>query len=149
VLNSKPIPLCQLVGDLDRLFSVHEWEGDPAMSRFLPRAYETMGYEWAALFEPNFCRRFNGLMLGSGDTVKRVYCAAFPSPDVLETVLIAAGGAALLFLHHPIDMEVGGVGFLPVPPETLGRLRAQGVSVYACHAPMDCHNEIGTNASIV
>jgi hypothetical protein len=27
-------------------------------------------------------------------------------------------------------------------------MMAQGISVYACHAPMDCHDEIGTNASI-
>jgi hypothetical protein len=28
-------------------------------------------------------------------------------------------------------------------------MKAQGISIYACHAPLDCHDEIGTNASIV
>ena len=55
----------------------------------------------------------------------------------------------MLFTHHPVDMEVSGVGFLPISPDTVERMRAKGVSVYACHAPMDCHDEIGTNASIV
>jgi putative NIF3 family GTP cyclohydrolase 1 type 2 len=149
MMAAKDVSLDRLVRDLDSLFSLQEWDGDPAMSRFLPRTYEAMGHDWAALFEADFLRRFNGLMLRSGDRVRQVYCAAFPGPDVLEAVLAAVGGDALLFLHHPIDMEVGGVGFLPIRPETLERLRAQGVSIYACHAPMDCHDEIGTNASIV
>jgi hypothetical protein len=46
-------------------------------------------------------------------------------------------------------MEVGGIGFLPIPPPALEQMKAQGISIYACHAPLDCHDEIGTNASIV
>jgi hypothetical protein len=149
MMSAIEVPLHQLVQELDTLFFLHEWDSEPAMSRFLPRSYQGMGYDYRALFEADFCRRFNGLMLRSGEVAKQVYCAAFPSPDVLEALLATTGGDALLFLHHPIDMEVAGAGFLPVPPETLERLRAQGVSVYACHAPMDCHDEIGTNASIV
>jgi putative NIF3 family GTP cyclohydrolase 1 type 2 len=148
-MTSAKVSLQRLARDLDSLFGLQEWDADPAFGRFLPRAYEAIGHDWAALFEADFCRRFNGLMLRSGDTIDQVYCAAFPSPDVLEFVIAKARGDALLFLHHPIDMEVAGVGFLPIPPATLDQLRARGVSVYACHAPMDCHDEIGTNASIV
>jgi hypothetical protein len=46
-------------------------------------------------------------------------------------------------------MEVAGAGFLPIPPQDLEALKANGISIYACHAPLDCHDEIGTNASIV
>ncbi len=141
--------LDEIVKRLDALFEVPEWEGDPAMSRFLPRAYDAIGIDYRALLEPAFCRRFNGLMLRSSDQVREAYCAAFPSPEIVEGVLERARDGALHFLHHPIDMEVGGVGFLPVAPESLERLRAQGVSLYACHAPMDVHDEIGTNAAIV
>jgi putative NIF3 family GTP cyclohydrolase 1 type 2 len=87
-------------------------------------------------------------MLRAAKTVQEVYCAAFPDPHTLDKLLATTTGEALLFVHHPIDMEVGGSGFLPISPKTLERLRAKGVSVYACHAPLDCHDEVGINASI-
>jgi putative NIF3 family GTP cyclohydrolase 1 type 2 len=119
------------------------------MQTILPQAYRRIGYDYTRSFEADFCERFNGLMLRSGDVVEKVYCACFPTPEVLENLLAASSGDALLFLHHPVDMEVLGRGFLPISPDVLERLKARGVSVYACHAPMDCHEEIGTAASIV
>ena len=134
---------------LDALFSISEWARDPAMSRWVPKVYEALDYDYTQILEPDFCARFNGLMLRGGETVDQVFCAAFPCPEVVEEVLGKTKGKALLFLHHPVDMEVSGVGFLPISPEMLERMKAQGISVYACHAPMDCHDEIGTNASMV
>jgi putative NIF3 family GTP cyclohydrolase 1 type 2 len=133
---------------LDELFSIHSWEPDPAMSRWLPRVYHALDYDHTQILEPDFCIRFNGLMLRAAETVERVYCAAFPCPEVLRAVLESTDESAVLFLHHPIDMEVAGAGFLPIPPRVLEKMKAQGISIYACHAPLDCHNEIGTNASI-
>jgi putative NIF3 family GTP cyclohydrolase 1 type 2 len=133
---------------LDELFSVHDWEPDP-IGRWVRRVYQAMDYDFTQTLEPDFCVRFNGLMLRAAETVEEVYCAAFPSPEVIGRVLDSARGSALLFLHHPVDMEVAGTGFLPIPPRILEQLRAEGISVYSCHAPMDCHDEIGTNASIV
>lgn len=145
----REISLNEVVYELDKLFSIRDWGADPAMSRFVPQVYQGIGYDHTKFFEVDFCERYNGLMLRSGDAVKEVYCAAFPSPEVLEKLLVITSGEALLFTHHPVDMEVSGVGFLPISPDTVERLKAKGVSVYACHAPMDCHDEIGTNASIV
>ena len=148
-MTEKALPLNALVHDLDELFSIREWDADPAMSRFVPRVYEEIGYDHTATLEADFCRRYNGLMLRSGDAVREVYCAAFPSPEVLEELLATTRGDALLFIHHPVDMKVSGVGFLPISPASLERLKERGVSIYSCHAPMDCHAEIGTTASIV
>lgn len=148
-MAARRMSLDELVRDLDELFSIYDWDEDPAMSRWIPRVYQGIGCDYTKTFEADFCERFNGLMLRSANFVKEVYCAAFPSPEILENLLATTRGSALLFVHHPIDMEVSGVGFLPILPDDLERLRAQGVSIYACHAPMDCHDEIGTNASIV
>jgi len=119
------------------------------MSRWVPKVYAGIGYDYAAIFEPDFCQRCNGLMLRSGEVLREVYCAAFPTPGVIRELLTRASGDALLFLHHPVDLEVSGVGFLPIPPDCLELLKARGVSIYACHAPMDCHDQIGTTAAIV
>ncbi len=143
------LSLNDLTRELDQLYIIAEWDSDPAFSHWLPRVYENIGYDYAATFEPDFCRRFNGLMLRAAETVQEVYCAAFPDPHTLDRLLAMTSGEALLFVHHPIDMEVAGSGFLPISPETLEQLRGRGVSIYACHAPLDCHDEIGTNASIV
>lgn len=148
-METKSLSLDELVRDLNELFSLDDWDKDPGMHRWLPRVYEDIGRDYTEIFEADFCERFNGLMLRSASVVKEVYCAAFPSPDVIKKLLATADGDALLFLHHPVDMEVSGVGFLPVLPDNLERLSSQGISIYACHAPMDCHDEIGTNASIV
>jgi putative NIF3 family GTP cyclohydrolase 1 type 2 len=148
-MEGKGIALDRLVRELDALFFVHDWERDPAASRWIPMLYREIGHDHTQIFEADFCQRTNGLMLRSGDTAKEVYCAAFPSPDILEKLLVVASEEALLFVHHPFDMEVSGVGFLPIPPDALAQLRARGISIYACHAPMDCHDEIGTSASIV
>jgi putative NIF3 family GTP cyclohydrolase 1 type 2 len=134
---------------LDRQFSISEWARDPAMSRWVPNVYRALNYDYTQILEPDFCARFNGLMLRGGETIDRVFCAAFPCPEVVEEVLGKSKGNALLFLHHPVDMEVAGAGFLAIPPAMLEQMKARGVSVYACHAPLDCHDEVGTNASIV
>jgi putative NIF3 family GTP cyclohydrolase 1 type 2 len=134
---------------LDELFSISEWEPDPAMSRWLPRVYQALDHDYTLILEPDFCLRFNGLMLRAAETVEQVYCAAFPGPEIVGQVLERRKGSTLLFLHHPVDMEVAGAGFLPIPPQALEQLKANRISVYSCHAPLDCRDEIGTNASIV
>jgi putative NIF3 family GTP cyclohydrolase 1 type 2 len=141
--------LDDLKQELDDLFTIPRWESDPAMSRWLPKVYQDLDYDYTRILEPDFCLRSNGLMLRATESIEFVYCAAFPSPEVVGHVLEWRKGKALLFLHHPIDMEVGGVGFLPLLPQALEQMKAQGISIYACHAPLDCHDEIGTNAGIV
>jgi putative NIF3 family GTP cyclohydrolase 1 type 2 len=141
--------LDELKQKLDGLFAISEWGQDPAMNRWVPRAYQSISYDYTRILEPEFCVGFNGLMLRSAETVEQVYCAAFPCPEIVGAVLERAKGNALLFVHHPVDMEVSGTGFLPIPSKALEQMKARGVSIYSCHAPLDCHDEIGTNASIV
>lgn len=141
--------LDELKQELDGLFSIYEWGQDPMMSRCVPRVYQSIGYDHTRVLEPEFCGIFNGLMLRSSETVEQVYCAVFPCPDVVGEVFERAKGNTLLFLHHPVDMEVSGTGFLPIPPKALEQMKTQGISIYSCHAPLDFHDEIGTNASIV
>ncbi len=144
-----------LVARLDALFAVRELELDPGFSRFVPMVYDAAGFDWRRTFQPDFVRRFNGLMLRGGPLVNAVFCAAFPSADVLEAFLHAAAPGDLLFCHHPLDLRSGdprgvpGAGFVPVPPATLRRLAEHELSVYACHAPMDtARGEVGTTMAM-
>ena len=145
-----------LAARLDALFEVGQLESDPGFSRFVPMVYDAAGFDWRRTFQPGFVRRFNGLMLRGGPRVNAVFCAAFPSADVLEELLRSAAPGDLLFLHHPIDLRSGdprgdlGAGFVPIPPATLRRLAERELSVYACHAPMDtARGEVGTTTAMV
>jgi putative NIF3 family GTP cyclohydrolase 1 type 2 len=141
--------LQQVCDSLDARFRLPEWPPDPAMSRWVPRVYQGSGFEYTKIFEESFLKQFNGLMLRSSETVSSVFCAAFPSPDVLQRVLDSGVSNSLLFLHHPVDMEAGGAGFLPIPADVIMDLLKKGISIYSCHAPLDCADDVGTNAAIV
>lgn len=140
---------------LDGFFGVKELESDPAMSRFVPMVYEPIGFDWKKEFEPDFVARCNGLMLRGAEDVSAIFCSVFPTSEVLAKFISQSQTGDLLFLHHPIDMQCGdprgelGRGFQPIAPKTIETMKSKELSVYACHAPMDCHREIGTNAAIV
>ena len=134
---------------LDSLYALDEWPPDPAMSRWVPRVYDAIGFDYSCVFEPEFNKRFNGLMLRSGEQVNHIYLASFPTSEIIEKILREEKSDSLLYLHHPIHLDAGGEGFQPISHGHIQALKEQGTSVYACHAPMDCHTVIGTNASII
>lgn len=97
---------------------------------------------------PQFLQRFNGLMLDNAEEVEQVYCLVFPSEEVLAQVAGRARPGSLIFTHHPMDMETGGRGLLPISEERLERLRRGRVSLYAAHAPLDCHEATSTSRAL-
>jgi putative NIF3 family GTP cyclohydrolase 1 type 2 len=98
---------------------------------------------------PDFMRRHNGLMLHNADDVERVFTLVFPANEALEEVeRRAEGRTALIFTHHPMDFETSGRGLIPVGEAWLERLRDMGVSLYAAHAPLDCHDIVSTSRSL-
>jgi putative NIF3 family GTP cyclohydrolase 1 type 2 len=143
------VELNEIVKELDTFFDLENWPPDPAMKDWVPKACERTGYDYREIFEPGFCEKFNGLMLRAGGDVKHVFGSSFATPDVMKSIFDSGIGDALLFLHHPVDMEVCGRGFLPIPASAITELQKRRISIYGCHAPLDCHDEIGTNAAIV
>jgi len=98
---------------------------------------------------PAFLHRFNGLMLNNAEEVRRVFTLVFPSDEVLaEVARRAAGQPALIFTHHPMDFETSGRGLVAVGEEWLRRLREAGISLYAAHAPLDCHEAVSTSRAL-
>jgi len=138
-----------IVRELDTFFNLAEWPPDPAMKHWVPKAYARTDYDYRKVFEAGFCQKYNGLMLNAGEYVRHVFCSAFATPDVVKSILDTGTTDALLFLHHPLDMEVCGAGFLPIPGSAITELKKRRISIYSCHAPLDCHDDIGTNTAIV
>jgi putative NIF3 family GTP cyclohydrolase 1 type 2 len=65
-----------------------------------------------------------------------------------EVERLAAGEPALIFTHHPMDFETSERGLLPISDQWLSRLRDAGISLYAAHAPLDCHEAISTSRAL-
>ena len=98
---------------------------------------------------PDFMRRLNGIMLHNANDVECVFTLVFPSDEMLgEVQRRAEGRPALIFTHHPMDFETSGRGLIPVAEAWLQRLRDAGVSLYAAHAPLDCHDTVSTSRSL-
>jgi putative NIF3 family GTP cyclohydrolase 1 type 2 len=147
--------LSSIVSKLDTFFDVKKLARDPAFSRFIPRVYDSIGFDWQHFFEACFVNRFNGLMLRGSETVVAVHCAAFPRKEVLEQFIENAEEGDLFFSHHPIDIECGdpkdmwGRGFIPIEQSLLEALVKKKLSFYSCHAPLDYNKKISTSRAIV
>jgi putative NIF3 family GTP cyclohydrolase 1 type 2 len=88
-------------------------------------------------------------MLDNTNEVARVFTLVFPSDDVLAEVEQRAGSEpALIFTHHPMDMETGGRGLMPIGTGSLRRLREARVSLYSAHVPLDCHETVSTSRAL-
>ena len=146
--------LSQVVGDLDTFFKVKELEKDPAMSRFVPMAYKQTR-QWKKIFEPDFLKRFNGLMIKGADEIRTVFTASFPHIEILQKFISQSREGDFIFLHHPIPLECGdpegnlGRGFLPIDLLLLQKVVEKRLSIYSCHAPLDYNKKISTNRAIV
>lgn len=145
--------LLQVVRALDSFFKIKELEKDPAMSHFVPTVYK-QNQEWKKLFEADFQKRFNGLMLKGDNKIQTVFTACFPHEEILQRFIYQSESGDLLFLHHPIPLECGdpkgilGRGFLPINSIFLQKIIKKKLSVYSCHAPLDYNKKISTNRAI-
>ncbi len=92
----------------------------------------------------------NGLQVDANPNVEtEVRCVAFAVDACLETIEKAAEAKAqMLVVHHGISW---GHGFARIDGITAGRVAAlirNGVSLFACHLPLDAYPVFGNNAVI-
>lgn len=92
---------------------------------------------WREFAEPEYELRWNGLLVRGDDEVERVATCVFPSDRIIG--LLEPG--TFLFSEHPIDYA-DEPGFLPLSRASFERMRADGVSFYHVHAPIDQHPEV-------
>jgi putative NIF3 family GTP cyclohydrolase 1 type 2 len=124
----------ELVDRLDAYFGTLDVRGDDWADLFelvYPEPF------WRDYAEPGYEGRWNGLLVRGADEVARAATCVFPSDRVIAG--LAAG--TFLFSEHPIDYA-DEPGFLPLARETFERMRADGISFYNVHAPLDHHPEI-------
>jgi putative NIF3 family GTP cyclohydrolase 1 type 2 len=146
--------LNEVVSKLDKELNIKSFGKDPAFSRFIPDVYEPVQFDWKSVFEEDFTKLFNGLMLKGSSEIRSVFLAVFPTDYVLERFIKEGNEGDLLFMHHPLLMECGdpngkwGKGFVPIKEEYINKIRDKNLSVYTCHEPLDYHKQLGTSVSI-
>lgn len=136
---------------IDKLFRYREIGKDPAFSRFIPKVYDPIKFDWREEFHPEFNLLFNGIMLRGDDEVRRIFLAVFPTNEVLVRFIEDSNPGDLLFMHHPLVMECGdprgecGRGFLPINPELISQIKEKRLSVFTLHVPLDYSRKISTS----
>jgi putative NIF3 family GTP cyclohydrolase 1 type 2 len=137
----------ELVALLDDFLHIERFPSDD-FSEIVPFSKEA-GIDIEEYATEQFLQRFNGLAFDNAEDVECVYTLVFPSAEVLaEVQRRAAGRPALIFTHHPMDFETSNAGLLPIKEAWLQRLRSKRISLYAAHAPLDCHETISTSRSL-
>jgi putative NIF3 family GTP cyclohydrolase 1 type 2 len=136
----------ELVTKLDEFFDVRAFNESNLWATIIPPGDMAVYHRLA---EADFVQgTWNGLMLDTCEEIDRVYLIVFPDQAVLDTILALelerGAPGAMIFAHHPADFEESGRGFLGINEAQLEALREHHISYYACHAPLDCNQEIST-----
>jgi putative NIF3 family GTP cyclohydrolase 1 type 2 len=126
--------LAELVAELDAYFRVPDVQGDDwsrTFAHIYPEPY------WREYVVPGWEGRWNGLSVRGAEEVDQVVTCVFPSDRIVE--LLEPG--TFLFSEHPVDFA-DEPGFLPLSRASHEAMRADGISFYNVHAPLDMHPEV-------
>jgi putative NIF3 family GTP cyclohydrolase 1 type 2 len=134
------VGLEELVARLDAYFRVRDVRADdwsPGFEGCYPEPY------WRAYAEPGYESRWNGLMVRGGAEVERVATCVFPS----DAIVAGLERNTFLFSEHPLDFAEL-TGFHPLSRQSFERMRANGISFYHVHAPLDMHPDVSPSRLI-
>jgi dinuclear metal center YbgI/SA1388 family protein len=88
---------------------------------------------------------YNGLQV---EGAAKVFKVAFAVDACMESIRCAARiRADLLVVHHGLFWD-DAVPITGIMAKRIGLLLKHGISLYACHLPLDCHPEIGNNIEL-
>lgn len=97
-----------------------------------------------AYFKPEECIdvfEIKGLQYHNTEIIKKVYTSTFASPSVFEEILGRNEHNVMLFSHHPVPPRPTENDPYPkIPEELKKRLKANEISFFAYHIPLDKSN---------
>lgn len=143
------ISQAELVERLNKLFNVADFD-ESGDRRYFPAGYESMIERYLA--EGFLSGTLNGLMLDNTAQVERVYLIVFPATQVLDRIIakeVERGApGALIFSHHLADYQESSGTYTYIAEAHLQELREHHISLYICHAPLDCHPHLSTSGAL-
>lgn len=123
--------LAAVVSELDSYFRVPDVRNASAFAGIYPEY-------WQEFTEAPYEELRNGLMVRGGDQVEQAATCVFPSDSIVESLPTRT----LLFSEHPVAFEDDVQGFEPLARESFERMRAEEISFYQVHEPLDHHPEV-------
>ncbi len=139
--------LDSIVRDLDSYFRIYDFPPDMPFSSLVPKVYKSYQICVKDYMTPDFLNRFHGLMLNNGENVRKIYTIVFLSEEI-DKVLDRDESDILLISHHPLNMETGRRGFLPLSENYLKEMHKRSISVYILHTPLDVHERVSTAGAL-
>jgi putative NIF3 family GTP cyclohydrolase 1 type 2 len=102
------------------------------------------------LVSNQFKKRSIGLVCDFTDKITRVRTAVFPSRSVMAAILAEGLTDAVLFLHHPAVWDIRRTPdvFFQMDRDLLEKFKAQRISVFAFHVPLDNYGKYSTSATL-
>jgi len=106
--------------------------------------------EYNDFINPEFKKRYIGLVLDNTSEVNKVYTATMPDIDILEKLILLKESDVLLFSHHAMgyDPTIPGFPFYDIPENYLSKLKQQRISFYVLHLPLDKNGEYSTSVNL-
>jgi putative NIF3 family GTP cyclohydrolase 1 type 2 len=133
---------------LDSFFNIDAFPPDQPFSVLVPEIYGAANIEVERYLEKKFLSGFHGLMMSNGQAVERIFITVFLSDEIVSKILDTGDTDVLIISHHPLFMETGNRGFLPLSPVYLDEMKRRCVSVYSLHTPLDVHGEVSTSRAL-
>lgn len=108
------------------------------------------GIDLGDFINPEFLKKWMGLVLDNSQEIEKVYTAVFPSDKVINEILDSGEKNVLLFTHHPMiwDSTLSGSPFKNISHELLVKMKDRSISLYNLHVPLDKNGEYSTTVSL-
>jgi putative NIF3 family GTP cyclohydrolase 1 type 2 len=118
--------------------------------------FDYLSDEWAKymtelsdLLTDSFKARSMGLVCDFTEEINKVYSAVFPTEDILMSIIDEGYTDALLFLHHPSIWDIRRTKpFYQMKRELLEKLKANRISIYNLHVPLDNFSKYSTSKTL-
>ncbi len=96
----------------------------------------------------NFKERSMGLVCDNTKEINFVYCAVFPTPEVMQYILDSGMNDVLLFTHHPSNWDVTkSPPFYQMERDLLQQFRDKNIALYNLHVPLDAFGPYSTSTT--
>lgn len=127
------VGLCQ---ELEKVFPLKFAGNYEPLSFVFPAVNKEAGINYRKLYNSQFMKYYNGLMVKGGKVVNKVFCTVFPDDAVLCHILDRCNSGDLIFTHHSCGFD-DTKGFLAITQEKVKQLKDKQVSLYSLHIPFD------------
>lgn len=121
---------------------------------FVPKGMEEGWAKNMGELEPylseNFKKRSVGLVCDFTKTINKVYCAVFPSQEIMQKIIDDGTTDAMLFVHHPSNWDISRAPniFYQMESSLVEKFKENRISIFSFHLPLDNFGEYSVSKAL-